>query len=454
MVSHLVEKSRKIYKCPNQYIIMELDKWQQEILDEQGHLVLCTGRQVGKTTIFAQKAAKYMIENPNSRIIVVSLTEDQAQLMIVMTLDYLQRNNKKDISTGQRKPTKNKIQLKNKSQILARPVGNTGDAVRGFTGDVLIVDEASRMPEFMWTAAKPTLLTTAGKIWMCSTPFGKQGYFYKCYLNKHDRYKVIKVNSWDVVHERKISDSWTKERREAVIEGMKEEKAEMSALEWQQEYMGEFIEDLRQMFSDELIRSCQTQIRRNMIVKGRNYFLGVDIARMGEDESTFEAIDKLSKDNLVHVESQITTKTLLTQTATHILGLNNNYDFRKIGIDNEGIGVGVFDMLITDDKTRRKVIGLRNSKKLYDYKDQKKERMQKVDLYMNLLKLMEKRQLHLLNDNEVFQSFKSIQYEYTKDKKGKTFLHIFGNNSHIVEGLMRACWLAKDKSLKLWVDYI
>ena len=33
------------------------------------------------------------------------------------------------------------------------------------------------MPESVFTASKPTLLTTGGKIWMCSTPFGKTGYF-------------------------------------------------------------------------------------------------------------------------------------------------------------------------------------------------------------------------------------------------------------------------------------
>ena len=175
---------------------MQLDQWQDEILDYSGNILLNTGRQVGKTTIFAQKAGDYMMKNPGSRIIVVSLTEDQAQLMIIMTLDYLEKNDKKWIAKGKYKPTKNKIRLTNKSQILARPVGNTGDAVRGFTGDVLIVDEASRMPELMWTAAKPTLATTGGQIWMCSTPFGKQGYFYECWLNKNDRFKIWHVNTW------------------------------------------------------------------------------------------------------------------------------------------------------------------------------------------------------------------------------------------------------------------
>ena len=50
---------------------MQLDKWQQEILDYDGNVLLCTGRQVGKTTVFALKAAKYLVSHKNSRIIVV-----------------------------------------------------------------------------------------------------------------------------------------------------------------------------------------------------------------------------------------------------------------------------------------------------------------------------------------------------------------------------------------------
>ena len=141
---------------------MKLDDWQKEVLKYDGDILLNTGRQVGKTTIFSIKAAEYMIKHKNSRIVVVSLTEDQAQLIIVMILSYLEKKYPNLIGIKKNKPTKSRINLINGSNVISRPVGNTGDAIRGFTGDVLIVDEASRMPEMMWKAAKPTLLTTGG----------------------------------------------------------------------------------------------------------------------------------------------------------------------------------------------------------------------------------------------------------------------------------------------------
>ena len=441
---------------------MELDIWQKEILEHSGNILLNTGRQVGKTTIFANKAGKYMLDHPDSKIIVVSLTEDQAQLIIIMTLDYLEKTDKRMIAKGKKSPTKNKIRLTNKSQILARPVGNTGDAVRGFTGDVLIVDEASRMPELMWTAAKPTLATTGGQIWMCSTPFGKQGYFYDCWLNKNKRFKIWNTTTWDVYHDRKIEGDWTEQKRKGAIEFIEQEKQDMSALQFAQEYLGQFVDDLRQFFSDELIHKVMKLKRPNIIQKNRTYALGVDIARLGLDESTFEILKKGENGVLTHVDNQITKKTLLTSTFKHIKGLNDLYDFEKIYVDDEGIGIGVFDMLITEESTRRKVVALRNSKKLIDYKknawsknsEAGKTRMLKQDLYFNMLRLMEQKKITLLDDENIFQSFKSIQYEFTNDKKGKPFMHIFGNYSHIVEGLIRAAWIDKEKIINIGIDYI
>lgn len=447
-LSDFFKNFKKIKKaCFIKLCTMQLDQWQKEILEHDGNMLLCTGRQVGKTTIFAIKAAEYMLNNPASRIIVVSLTEDQAHLIVIMILTYLEKNYITQIAKGKLKPTKSKIALKNKSSVLSRPVGNTGDAVRGFTGDVLIIDEAAGMPEMMWAGAKPTLASTGGQIWMCSTPRGKIGYFYECWLNKNKRYKVVHTNTLQVYEDREISEEWTQKRKTQAIEFLAFEKESMSTLQYGQEYMGQFLEDLQQFFPDEMIRRCMTARRPDTIDIHADFYIGVDIGRYGADPSTFEIFRRTEENSLIQVESQVTSKTLLTQTARHIIGLDTSYDFEKIYIDDEGIGIGVFDILISEEQTRRRVIGLKNSKKVIDYKTGQKTKMQKELLYMNLLNLMERGEITLLEDDAIFQSFKSVQYEYAKDKKGKNFMHIFGNNTHIVEGVIRAAWSTKDKNL-------
>lgn len=436
---------------------MEYDDWQIKILKQEGDILVNTGRQVGKTTAFSHKIANFMINNPNSKIIVVSLTEDQAKLIIVMVLTYLEKNFKsKIIRKGKSKVTTSRIFLNNKSSVISRPVGNTGDAVRGFTGDVLYIDEAAGMPEMMWKAAMPTLMTTGGQIWMSSTPRGKfiansneKNFFFKCWENHEDKWQVSNISSEEVIKTRRISGDWTNQKQDKAITFLNNQKSILSKMEYDQEYMGEFLDDNRQWFDDDLIRSCMTIPRPNTIPKNKDLYLGVDIARMGEDESTFQIID-LSGDKLFHIENQITKKTTLSQTTHHIEELNRLYDFSKIFIDDEGIGIGVLDFLLENDDTKQITIGINNSKQIID-KDGRTKKLQKTLLYSNLKMLMETGKIKLLDDPNVFQSLKSVQYAYTNDSLGVRHLKIFGNYTHIAEGLVRAAWCVKYKDLNLRV---
>lgn len=430
---------------------LHLDKWQQDVLNAKGHFLLCTGRQVGKTTIFAIKAAEYMIKNKGARIIVVSLTEDQAHLIIIMILNYLESKYKSWLKKPFSKNiTKNKIVLNNNSQVLSRPVGNTGDAVRGFTGDVLIIDEASRMPESVFIAGKPTLLTTGGQIWMCSTPFGKQGYFYESYLNKRKRFKVFHISSEEVIHKRQISDSWTQKQRDEAIKMLDEEKQDMGTLSYSQEYLGLFMEDLRRLFSDAWISKVCT-LERQPKSTHFPHFLGLDIARMGDDLSTFEIITKFSKTNLQQTDHDKTGKTLTTQTFDRIVQLNQAWNFKEIGIDagSGSLGVGLLDFCLREPTLSRKMIAINNRKVVLDKYSKESRRILKEDLYNNLLSLGERGFIHLLNDDDIQNSLRNIQIEFIQKEGQPTKIKIWGRDSHIVEGIVRAVWLANQKSLNL-----
>jgi len=111
------------------------------------------------------------------------------------------------------------------------------------------------------------------------------------------------------------------------------------------------------------------------------------------------------------------------------------------------MGVGVFDQLLTDPQTKRKVIAINNTSRPLTKDEKRRKKTIKEDIYNNFLMLMERGKIKLLNDHEIFLSLKSVQYEYTDDGKIK----IFGNYTHIADGLVRAAWCAKDKSLNIWI---
>lgn len=446
------KKEKKESEIKSKEIIF--DDWQKDILNSDGNILLCTGRQVGKTLIFAIKAAERMVKKPGTRIVAVSLTEDQAFLMRAMVEDYLKEHYPTWLKVKKKdKPTKNKITLTNGSNYIVRPVGNTGDSIRGFTAEVLIVDEAAYMPELVWIAAKPTLLTTGGDLWLCSTPHGKEGYFYECFQNKSQRWKVFHISSEEVIYNRPISESWPESKRAERIAFLEGEKADMSAIRYAQEYLGTFEDDLRRWFTEEWIEQVCSLNEMPPVLNGKDYFLGVDIARMGEDETTFEIIDRIKKDYMEHVYNEVRKKWLTTATEDRIIDLDKIYNFKKIYIDAGAgsLGVGIFDNLLRSEQTKRKVVALNNRKIVLDREGKVKQKILKEDLYDNLRALGERGEIKLLNSDDVKLSLRSVQYEYVKSPAQKSQLRIFGNYTHIVEGLIRAAWASKEKILNIGI---
>jgi len=315
------------------------------------------------------------------------------------------------------------------------------------------------MPELLWKSALPTLATTSGQIWMSSTPRGKfvantskKNFFFKAWENTEDIWQVFNTNTEEVYRTREINEDWTENKRDKALNFLDNQKRILSEMEYNQEYMGMFLDDMRQWFEDELIKSCMTEERPDLIKKDATYFLGVDVARLGNDESTFQ-IFELRDDHLYQVENQITKKTTLPQTFEHIKGLHRLYDFSKIFIDSGGIGVGVFDWLMHDDDTKGVTEAIDNSKQVMS-KDGKTRKMQKTLKYSNFKMMMETGKLHLLDDPNIFQSLKSVQFAYTNDDLGNRHLKIFGNYTHIAEGTTNASWGIKYKHLNLAVHSI
>src|SRR3990167_1541938 len=439
-----------------------LDDWQKEVLIYKGDFLLCTGRRVGKTQIMAIKAAERMIAKPKTQIVIASLTEDQAKLIIVMILDYLERNFKKFVAKGKNKPTQSKITLTNGSTALARPVGTTGDGLRGFQGNILILDEVSRFNEFIMIAATPILLTTGGEIWMCSTPFGKTGYFWKKFNEAYNlktqdcRFKVFYKTTPEVINERAISASWTEKQKAEAIKFLEQEQRDMTAMQYGQEYMGLFMEDLMRFFDDDLLKKCCI-VKRAIPNEHSVFFMGNDLARMGGDSFTAEIIKIIGKNKYRHVESYSEKKLLTTRNEDLILQFNRTWNPKKIGIDAGAgtLGVSILAHLLQNSEVNRKIITMNNREIFLDRNEEKKQRMFKEDMYDNLKAMMENNEIDLLDDDKVILSLASVQMELVKDSHDNTKVRIFGTDTHIAEGLIRAAWLAKKEKINnLRIDWV
>jgi hypothetical protein len=410
---------------------MELDPWQKTILESDTDIVVRSGRQVGKSTIIAKKAADYALKNSEKTILIIASVERQAYLLFEKVLNEIWEHNYKSICKGKDRPTKHKIQLTNGSTIYCMPTGMSGYGIRGYTVDLLIADEAAFIPEAVWTAVTPMLSVTGGKKILISTPFGKGGYFYDCFND--DNYTKFHISSEDCERIPK--------------EFLERERKRMTKLQFAQEYLGEFVDELRQYFPTELIQKiCILQTAPTI---SGNTFLGVDVARQGGDESVLVSLDRKDK-SLNQIDLEVSANSYLTDTARLIKKLDSNRNFKKIYIDDGGMGVGVFDYLLEEEQVKRKIVAINNASRSLDVKETpQRKRLMKEDLYSNLLGLMERGEIQLYDNEELKQSLKSVQYEYSEDGTIK----IFGNYTHITEAIIRAAWCVKDKSLNIWVAF-
>jgi len=406
-----------------------LEPWQVEVLEEEGNIVLRSGRQVGKSTVVSILAGDFAINNPKKEILIISKVERQAYHLFFKVKNYI---NEKYPNAIKGRPTMTYMEFNNGAKIHCLPAGMDGEGIRGLTIDLLIADEAAFIPELVWTAISPMLAITKGKMVLLSTPHGKRGYFYDRFNDP--TFKEFHVSSEDCPRR---DDDFLKYERER-----------LGKILYCQEYLGMFLDDLTQVFPDELITEAMTLKPRDTIGMGREYYLGMDLAAMGEDQSTFEILDN-TKEVMEHVYHQVTTKTYPHESYQLAKELDLKYNFKKIYMDDAGLGIGTFGLLYDDTQTRRKVVGINNARKIIgrgkDGKEEKKQLMKEA-LYMNLRTLMHLRKIRLIKDDEIFQSLKSVQFEIRDGEVNK----IFGQNTHIAEGLIRAAWGAKDKSLNIY----
>ena len=430
---------------------LKLDDWQEEFLKTKGDKILCCGRQIGKSVICGIDAGEWAAHNSNKTILMIAPTERQARGLFEKTLDYLAKYYPQRIMKGKNRPTMTRIKLTRNVIIWCLPTGLSGLGIRFLTIDRLYEDESSRIPEAVQSAVTPMLLTTGGDTIKLSTPYGTKGHFWDTLSNKDGAYNSFtrfdNLDSESVLRRRKICKTWTQKQFEKAMQKIEQARARMSNLEFAQEYLGKALADLRQVFPDELLIKQMVLKRRPTVIKGRRYYLGNDIARMGEDVSSFEIVDKINKKKIEQVESITTKHTRLTETAKLNIQLDSKYNFKAMMLDDGGMGVGVYDILLDCEQTRRKVKATYSADRPLTRDEKKRKRVIIEDMYNNMLMLLERGYLQLLDDPAVFQSLKSVQYEITDGGK----IRYMGEDKHIADGLIRAVWLAaKDKTLEIY----
>ena len=213
------------------------DSWQANLLctDAQRLLLLCS-RQAGKSTVTSILALHEALYRPPALVLLLSPSMRQSTELLLKVLDCYR---KLDHSVASEMESALRLELTNGSRIISLP--GKEETIRGFSGvSLLVIDEASRVPDDLYFAVRPMLAVSGGRLVALSTPFGKRGWFHKEWTEGQDWHRV-KITAQDCP---RISPVFLEQERQS-----------MPPLWFASEYLCEFVETEDTVFRHEDIQA-------------------------------------------------------------------------------------------------------------------------------------------------------------------------------------------------------
>jgi hypothetical protein len=161
----------------------QADSWQRHfLLSRERQVLLNCCRQAGKSTVVAALALHTALLTPRGVILLVSPSQRQSfELFHKVHRAYEALHRPIPAMADAR--SQGRLELANGARILALP--GTEATIRGFSGvTLLLIDEAAKVPDELYSALRPMLAVSQGRLVCLSTPFGQRGFFWREWVSK------------------------------------------------------------------------------------------------------------------------------------------------------------------------------------------------------------------------------------------------------------------------------
>ena len=207
------------------------DARQAEVLENRAsRLLVCCTRQWGKSTLAAALAALRAMEaaamGEQGLVVCLSPTMRQTRELLLKVALFLRRAG--ELKSQCLSGSGGKLELVLRSGARVSGLPGRQDGVRGASAPRLVIlDEAAKIPDEVYLAARPMLAAGAGELVMVSTPFGEQGFFWKAWTAGGAEWTRVSVKATEC---ERIRPEFLAEERRAMGE------------DWfRQEYLCEFV---------------------------------------------------------------------------------------------------------------------------------------------------------------------------------------------------------------------
>ena len=226
------------------YAGFTLDAWQRDVLLSDAHqLIILACRQAGKSSVSSIRALHRALYTPASLVLLLAPSYRQSKELFRKVKDALAAL---PFPVALASESALELEFSNGSRIVTLP--GKEQTVRGFSGvSLLIVDEASRVPDELYQAVRPMLAVSGGDIILLSSPFGKRGFYFSEWSEGGPTWHRTKVTAYECP---RISREWLEQERKTIGDWW-----------YRQEYMCEFVETTDQVFSyEDIQRALDPQV--------------------------------------------------------------------------------------------------------------------------------------------------------------------------------------------------
>jgi len=376
--------------------------------DENNRKILCCGRQVGKSVMNADECIECTYLNDHYEVIIASPSKPQTKEMF----DRIKTMIACSPLLSEYIVVCNQAEIRFRNNSVIKCVTANPKAARGYTCNLLIMDEAAFIEEEVFQAIDATTLVREGGIRLLSTPNTKEGRFYQIWSNEDND------TVWSKYHVKTEDNLFIS--REKLAQMKLEKRSEADVM---REFEGRFVDDDESALiaQADLIKSMTETNIHTVDHRKYEYYLAADIARKGKDKTAVVvfAVDKDTKRieqkteiKMVALSCESTVNSF--KAVSNIMNYYNKFLPRKVYIDGNGAGAGVVDICERAINKRNIVVDL-------DLRGRTR-----VDAYMNTVDLIIEGNVTLINDKRIIDHYKNITkikttegvYRIHKDDKG------------------------------------
>jgi len=319
--------------------------------------MLIWARALGKSFMLAVFSVLKAWFYPNHQVIIIASSYRQAQkvfdeiIRLYNESPLLQRS---CIKPPSKSPIQCELIFNHGSRIIALPIGD-GNKIRGARAQTIVADEVAHIPSNVIDVVILPMLNVSADPWARNTIgnsilFASTAYYQFNHLYQRYQYFLKKTNpnspEYDESYKLSVYDIFDAPPGWLDLKVIRQQRVSMTKLEWLMENMSIFPKDSGGWYSASLVDSVREYGTRVKLKgdRGKQYVMGIDPARHGDNFAIAVLELGEEKDKLVYCNTLKRDKTLQAQVKL-IRDVLRNFNIVHAVMDKGGGGTWIRDKL-------------------------------------------------------------------------------------------------------------